>query len=506
VIAGRAPQTVEPQSAAGKIHIADVVIGERHRKDLGDLEQLAASIRAQGLLQPIGVTQDKVLVFGERRLRACAGILGWTEIDARIVNVTSIAAGEHDEDEVRKAFTVSERVAILETISAEVERHQGARTDLGQKIGRSGRVADEAARLAGFGNRETARQAKTVVEHGAPELVEAVDNGEIAVSAAAAIASLPADEQAAIVANADPRVVLKAAKAALAVARAEAHKEKAERRQSKERELAAKITSLPDAKYGVILADPEWDFKCWSEKTNCSAAYHYATSTLDEIKARDVPSISADDCVLFLWATVPMMPHALEVMAAWGFIYKSQFVWIKDRTGTGYWNWNKHELLLIGTRGKVPAPAPGSQWPSAVEAPVGGHSVKPGIFHELIEAYFPNLPRIELNARKARPGWDVWGAEASPAVDMPLPAVVAPLACRARIRDADRRHHRARPTAHASGAHPRGASRTCSTCRAERGEGLRRRSRRVRANRCQDRQPLNPRRFQPRDGDPTCPR
>ena len=76
-------------------------------------------------------------------------------VDARPVDVSSIAAGEYAENNVRKDFTPSERVAIAETIKAEIEKHQGARTDLGQHIGRSERVDDVAARRAGFGNRET---------------------------------------------------------------------------------------------------------------------------------------------------------------------------------------------------------------------------------------------------------------------------------------------------------------------------------------------------------------
>jgi N6-adenosine-specific RNA methylase IME4 len=108
-----------------------------------------------------------------------------------------------------------------------------------------------------------------------------------------------------------------------------------------------------------------------------------------------------------------MLPQALEVMKAWGFEYRSQFVWAKDRAGTGYWNRNQHELLLVGVRGDVPAPAPGSQWSSLIPAPVGEHSRKPDEARRMIESYFPSLPKIELFARgKARPGWEIWGSEA----------------------------------------------------------------------------------------------
>jgi N6-adenosine-specific RNA methylase IME4 len=201
-------------------------------------------------------------------------------------------------------------------------------------------------------------------------------------------------------------------------ARAERHKEKKAQREARESAWANKLIALPNRKYGVILADPEWKFEFYSEKglTNSSPDNHYGTSPLDVIKARDVPSIAADDCVLFLWATVPMWPQAQEVLTAWGFEYKSHFCWIKDKAGTGYWNRNKHELLLVGTRGKPPAPAEGTQWPSAIEAPVERHSAKPEKFLEMIEAYFPNVSKIELNRRgPAREGWDAWGNEAEEA-------------------------------------------------------------------------------------------
>src|SRR5215467_15070358 len=107
-----------------------------------------------------------------------------------------------------------------------------------------------------------------------------------------------------------------------------------------------------------------------------------------------------------------MLPHAIMVMTEWGFDYVSNYCWGKDKIGSGYWNREKHELLLIGTRGKVPCPAPGEQWDSLIQAPRGKHSEKPECFLEMIEQYFPTLPKIELNRRGApRPDCDAWGLE-----------------------------------------------------------------------------------------------
>ncbi len=100
-----------------ELKIANVRVGHRHRKDMGDLTSLADSIRQEGLLQPIGVTARLELVFGERRLRAVRDVLRRKTILARIVDVSSIIAGEYAENEVCKDFTPSERVAIAKASS-----------------------------------------------------------------------------------------------------------------------------------------------------------------------------------------------------------------------------------------------------------------------------------------------------------------------------------------------------------------------------------------------------
>jgi len=165
-------------------------------------------------------------------------------------------------------------------------------------------------------------------------------------------------------------------------------------------------------RYSVVLADCPWDFQPYSRITGMdrSAENHYPVMDLDSIKALKVPA--ADDCVLFLWATVPMLVQAIEVMVAWGFEYRSHVVWLKDRVGTGYWFRNRHELLLVGVRGTIPAPLPGMQSESVITAPVGRHSEKPEVFHELIERWYPDVPKLEMFARTRRAGWSAWGAEA----------------------------------------------------------------------------------------------
>jgi N6-adenosine-specific RNA methylase IME4 len=106
-----------------------------------------------------------------------------------------------------------------------------------------------------------------------------------------------------------------------------------------------------------------------------------------------------------------MLPAALQVIAAWGFAYRSGFSWHKDKIGTGYWNRNQHELLLIATRGRIPAPPPEARVSSVISAPRGRHSQKPQAVYEMIERTYPDLPKIELFARARRDGWRSWGNE-----------------------------------------------------------------------------------------------
>jgi N6-adenosine-specific RNA methylase IME4 len=192
------------------------------------------------------------------------------------------------------------------------------------------------------------------------------------------------------------------------------------RRQERERDLAeateAASQALGERRYAVIYADPPWKFEVHAESgMDRLADNHYPTMTIDALKALEIPA--ADDAVLFLWTTVPMLSQTMTVLEAWGFTYKSGAFWDKVREGTGYWFRNQVEVLLVATRGSVPAPALGDQPPQLIAALRGRHSEKPAIFAEHIERLYPTTPKLEMFARTARPGWDVWGNEAPSAVE-----------------------------------------------------------------------------------------
>jgi hypothetical protein len=179
-------------------------IGERHRKDMGDLGVLAASIATEGLLQPVGITEENLLVFGERRLRAVRDVLKQATIAARLVRVSSILAGEYAENEIRKDFTPSERVAIGKAIEAEIGNRQGQRSDRGlplncAEVSPGVETRQIAADKAGFDSPRTYERAKKVVEKAVDEVLAQMDSGDLSISAAAVIAEQPPNAQREIV-------------------------------------------------------------------------------------------------------------------------------------------------------------------------------------------------------------------------------------------------------------------------------------------------------------------
>jgi N6-adenosine-specific RNA methylase IME4 len=391
------------------------------------VDRLAESIRVQGLLHPIILrprprTVGYLLIAGRHRLEAMRKL---NRLDAkqfpdsiRAEIREGIAAdqallAEIDENLIRadlspaeRALHVGRRKELYEALHPETKQGKAPGKAGGGKKAKPANLATFAKETAG-----KTGQSRRNIERDATRAKQVEVLGRIVGTCLDkgdeidALAGLPVDQQQALAerAKSGERVSAKT-------------RVKQIKREERERELSTKQTALPQKRYGVIVADPEWRFEPWSRETGMDRAAdnHYPTSCLEVIKARDVGSIAADDCVLFLWATIPMLPHALLVMAVWGFDYKSHYAWGKDREGTGYWSREKHELLLIGTRGEIPCPAQGEQMPSLITAPRGEHSAKPECFLEMIERYFPTLPKIELNRRgQPRSGWDAWGNESS---------------------------------------------------------------------------------------------
>lgn len=160
-------------------------------------------------------------------------------------------------------------------------------------------------------------------------------------------------------------------------------------------------------KYRVIYADPPWSY---NDKQNIEvlggAEKHYLTMPLNDICKLPVPA--EDNAVLFIWVTSPMLEDCFKVINAWGFKYKTSFVWDKVAHNMGHYNSVRHEFLLICTRGSC-TPDVAKLFDSVVSIERTEHSRKPKEFRDMIDTLYPIGNRLEMFAREAPDGWDVWG-------------------------------------------------------------------------------------------------
>jgi len=167
---------------------------------------------------------------------------------------------------------------------------------------------------------------------------------------------------------------------------------------------------LPTEKYHVIYADPPWRYE-HSVSISREIENHYPTMSIDEICELNIGSIAHDDSILFLWATNPKLSEAMKVIGSWGFVYRTNFAWVKDRIGMGYYVRQQHELLLIATKGNPGTPDPPNRPSSVFLLPREVHSKKPDHVYGMIETMYPGRKYIELFARKKREGWASYGNE-----------------------------------------------------------------------------------------------
>ncbi len=171
--------------------------------------------------------------------------------------------------------------------------------------------------------------------------------------------------------------------------------------------------------FTTLLADPPWRFQ---HRTGKASPEHrrlsrYGTLTLEQIGALPVPELAAEPAHLYLWVPNALLADGLEVMARWGFAYKTNLVWFKTRRdggpdgrGVGFYFRNVTELLLFGVRGSLRTLGPARRQVNLLATPKREHSRKPDQLYDLIERCSPG-PYLELFARHPRPGWEQWGDE-----------------------------------------------------------------------------------------------
>lgn len=369
--------------------------------DARSISELAADIKTNGLQQPIELYEGKIL-DGRNRYTACMQLgieprtKAYTGSDP-VSYVVSLNLRRRHLDESQRAM-VAARIAKLPHGGAIYKNNDASIEASTQR---------DAAEMLNV-SRSAVQRARQVQNEGASELVAAVESGKVAVSTAADLSELPKAKQAEIVARGE-KEILAAAK--------EIRTARTEERRAERIEKIAEISKgnkelLLDKTYPIIYADPPWKYE---HEESESRIIQYPTMTLEEIKAMGVDKISSPDCLLFLWTTSPKLEESFEVIKAWGFIYRTCMVWVKDKIGMGYYARQQHEVLLIAKKGEIPPPLPALRPPSIIHGERKEHSAKPECVYEIIESMYPELSKIELFARNTRPNWAAWGNQSNAA-------------------------------------------------------------------------------------------
>lgn len=170
-------------------------------------------------------------------------------------------------------------------------------------------------------------------------------------------------------------------------------------------------------KYNIIYADPPWSYKDKALAGNRGACCKYDVMTIEDIENLPIKDISASDCILFMWVTMPFLKDCFDVIKSWGFNYKTcAFTWIKQNKksnslfwGMGSWTRANAELCLIATKGKPKRQS--AKVHSVITSKIREHSRKPDEVRNKIVELCGDMPRIELFARQSVDGWDCWGNE-----------------------------------------------------------------------------------------------
>jgi N6-adenosine-specific RNA methylase IME4 len=352
-----------------------IKVRNRYRKNLGDIDSLAASIKELGLLHPIVVRPDGRLIAGERRLAACRR-LGWKSVPVTHVDLKKVVLGEYAENAFRKNFLPSEVNAIRMAIepyekAAAKERqrtHGGTAPGRGKHSGKvsqgNGRARDKIAAFAGMSGRTLAK---------IQAIVEAAER--------------------------KPRRFGFLVSEMDRTGRVDSVYRRLRQLQDEDQRLAVRPVK---GKFSTIVIDPPWALLGAPER----ARPHYATMSKKELLALPVQTWAAEEAHVYLWATNTDLRDAFELMEAWGFGFKTLLTWAKPTLGLGTYFRTTTEHVLFGVRGRLSTRA--RDIGTHFSAPKTYHSEKPDVFYRIVEqASYP--PFLDVFARKRRPGWTVWG-------------------------------------------------------------------------------------------------
>ena len=369
------------------VAINTIKIGERHRRDLGDIDGLARTIADVGLLHPLVIRPDSTLIAGARRVAACK-LLGWTDVRVNVVDLESVVSGEFAENVHRKNFTPSELVAIGADVERVERERAKARKAHGGRPGKlpereTGDARDKIAAGLGISGR-TYERARAIVDAAEAEPER--------------FGRLKDDMDRTGRVN-GPFRRLKIAQQA--------------------EEIRREPSPLPGrGPYRVAVVDLPWPYEKRDEDPSHRGVRPYPTMAIADMCALPVTTIMHADSILWLWTTNHHIREAYAVLDAWGFQDKTILTWAKDKFGNGDWLRGQTEHAIMAVRGKPIVTLTNQS--TRLDAPVREHSQKPLEFYDLVESLCPAPRYADLFSRyQHNDRWDCHGDEAPGAAEIP---------------------------------------------------------------------------------------
>ena len=388
-----------------QLPVSEIRIPTNRRKvNQEKVAELARSIQSIGLINPITVTPDHRLIAGAHRFEAFES-LGRKEIECTVLEADPLYTelAEIDENLVR---TELDPISIGELAIRrnEILHALGQRAKSGDNQHIGGHAPGALLLVTTEGLAETMNLSKRTLQENmqlanrlTPLAKEIVRHKDVTKKEAFKLAQMEPAQQNAV---------------AERIASGKAKSLTAARRLVVKESVVDAAQFSDKTKYRVVYADPPWRYGNKLVDGYGAAENHYPTMSIDELCALPVADITDKNAVLFLWTTSPLLEECFDVIRAWGFKYKTSFVWDKVRHNMGHYNSVRHEFLLVCTKGSC-TPDVGKLFDSVVVCERSDtHSEKPEVFRSMIDTLYTHGNKLELFARKKTDGWTVWGNQA----------------------------------------------------------------------------------------------
>ncbi len=352
-----------------------------------EFKQLERNILEEGIREPL-ITWNGILIDGHNRYRiAQEHDMNYETLEKEFENINRVKEWMINNQFGRRNLIAYQRSILgiqLEDIYKEIAKENQIRKSdfVPQIVGEQNKKENETdykiGKIANVSH-ETIRKVKKIEATATPEIKEKLNTGTMSINEAYK----------------------------------EIKKEEIEVKRKEIRETFEKQdVQVKDKKYRIIYADPPWKYGNSMPLGTTEPQDYYLLMDTHDICAMPIKDITEKDAVLFLWSTSPHLPEALEVAKAWGFTYKTTFIWDKIKHNMGHYNSVRHEVLLVCTKGAC-TPDVKRLFDSVVSEERTEHSKKPNVFREIIETIYTYGNKIELFARETPEGWDVFGNQSN---------------------------------------------------------------------------------------------